>query len=99
MDFEFKNFPDFSDKGPTNCSIYDPEFFFPEPEAPNFYQLLAYAKNICSGCPYQLECLQFAVEHNEPGVWGGTAEGERRRMKRINKVVLPTPRVPAKRKR
>lgn len=93
MDFEFKDYPNFSDKGPTNCSSYDPELFFPDPESINFYYMLKVAKNVCTSCPYQLECLQFAVENNEPGVWGGTAEGERRRMKRSGRVTLPTPTV------
>lgn len=93
MDFEFKDYPNFSDKGSPNCTEHDPELFFPDPDGPNFYQLLRYAKNICTGCPYQLECLEYAVKHNEPGVWGGTAEGERQRMKRAGRVALPEPKV------
>lgn len=38
------------------------------------------AKNVCAGCPVQLECLTWALEHSEIwGVWGGLDEAELRR--------------------
>lgn len=93
MDFEFKNFPNFIDQGPSNCAEQDPELFFPEYDQPNFYQVLNYARNVCQGCPYQLACLEFAVRNNEPGVWGGTSELERRQMKNRGRIQLPTPKI------
>lgn len=89
MDLDFTNFPDFSEKGPTSCSTHDPDLFFPDPEGPNFAQLMRHAKEVCFTCPYQLECLKLAVENDEPGVWGGTSQPERRQMKRKNKVEIP----------
>ena len=89
MDLEFLNVPDFSDKGPTACSSYDPDLFFPDPEGPNFSQLMRHAKEICFTCPYQLRCLELAVKNDEPGVWGGTSQPERRQMKRKNKIEIP----------
>jgi len=39
------------------------------------------AKQICARCPVQLECLQYALDHDERfGVWGGLSERERRRL-------------------
>ena len=32
---------------------------------------------ICVTCPVIDECLLWAIAHDEPGVWGGTTEGER----------------------
>lgn len=93
MDFDFKNFPNFAGKGEAKCAEQDPELFFPEYESVNFYQILNYARNVCQGCPYQLECLTFAVENNELGVWGGTSELERRRMRSLGRVALPEPKV------
>jgi WhiB family redox-sensing transcriptional regulator len=38
---------------------------------------------ICLACPVQVECLEHALEFNEPmGVWGGTVPKERRAMRR-----------------
>ena len=39
------------------------------------------AKRICSNCPSQKECLDFALEMRLPyGIYGGVTEKERRRM-------------------
>lgn len=37
---------------------------------------------VCRSCLVRPECLAFAVEHGEVGVWGGTTERERRRLRR-----------------
>lgn len=37
------------------------------------------AKRICANCPVRLECYQYAVDHNELGLWGCATEHERRR--------------------
>jgi WhiB family redox-sensing transcriptional regulator len=51
---------------------------------------VSYAKSICKGtakdypgvCPVIMECLHYAVTHDEKfGVWGGTSERERRRLR------------------
>ena len=39
------------------------------------------AREICQNCPVQIECLQYGIEHDEYGVWGGKTEGERRFLK------------------
>ena len=38
------------------------------------------AKQICSQCPSRPECLQYALENDETGVWGGTNDNDRTRM-------------------
>jgi hypothetical protein len=38
---------------------------------------VALAKRICSSCPIKTECLEWALEHPEEGVWGGTTRQER----------------------
>ncbi|MDX6335165.1 MAG: WhiB family transcriptional regulator, redox-sensing transcriptional regulator, partial [Streptosporangiaceae bacterium] len=41
------------------------------------------AKKVCRGCEVRVECLEYALEHDERfGIWGGLSERERRRMKR-----------------
>jgi WhiB family transcriptional regulator, redox-sensing transcriptional regulator len=42
----------------------------------------AQAKRVCRTCPVSLECLVYALNHHEPGVWGGTTEAERNEMRR-----------------
>lgn len=81
--------PDFSGKGPTNCKNHeDPDMFFPEPFAAGSGRISRDAKKVCVGCPYQLECAQWAFDNNEPGVWGGLSENERRNLKKRGRVAL-----------
>ena len=41
------------------------------------------AHAICAECPVRTECLEHAVMTPEPhGIWGGTSERERRRLRR-----------------
>src|SRR6478609_2444864 len=78
-------YPDFHSKGAPACkTVEDPEIFFPDPYGKGSGSISARAKNVCitSKCAYLEECLSWALENNEPGVWGGTSENERRKMKR-----------------
>lgn len=41
---------------------------------------------ICKNCPVSVECLEYAMAHDERyGIWGGYTERERRRLKRIRR--------------
>jgi WhiB family redox-sensing transcriptional regulator len=40
------------------------------------------ALKICAACEVTGECLAFALEHDERGIWGARSEADRRRMKR-----------------
>ena len=68
--------PRFDD--PALCAETDPELFFPGRGEPT-----RDAKSICRRCDALAECLEFAVSFPEPlaGVWGGTSERERRRIR------------------
>ncbi|MEV7804964.1 WhiB family transcriptional regulator [Microbispora sp. NPDC088329] len=58
------------------CAETDPEAFFPdEGQRPDA------GKKICRRCEVRAECLAYALDHDETGVWGGTTEKERRRMR------------------
>lgn len=60
------------------CSSVDPELFFP-----NRGESPVEAKAVCRSCPVRRECLEFALETNQTyGIWGGTSDQERRRIKR-----------------
>ena len=67
------------------CAQVDPDLFYPEAGAPN-----RDAKRVCAGCEVRAECLAYAIAHRERfGVWGGTTERERRRLRRA--PVTPAP--------
>ena len=68
--------PRWQDRG--LCAQTDPEAFFPEKGGSN-----REAKRICTGCEVAGDCLDWALQNDERfGIWGGTTERERRRMRR-----------------
>jgi WhiB family redox-sensing transcriptional regulator len=66
----------------ANCLGLDPDLFFPERGEP-----VDQAKNVCVSCEVRVECLEYALEAGERfGVWGGTSERERRRIRRQRRL-------------
>lgn len=59
------------------CSSTDPELFFPDQGG--HWQS---AKRVCQACPVREQCLDFALEHGERGIWGGTSDRDRLRIRR-----------------
>ena len=60
------------------CSQTDPEAFFPEKGGST-----REAKRICGRCEVKVDCLEYALGHDERfGIWGGLSERERRKLKR-----------------
>lgn len=50
---------------------------------PSTSQSTAYAVGLCLRCPVRVECLDYALDSNQHyGIWGGTSESERRRLRR-----------------
>lgn len=67
------------------CRGIDPNIFFAEPgngHDPEQTSMLADAKRICAGCPVREQCLEWALQRREAGIWGGTTENERRVIRR-----------------
>jgi hypothetical protein len=68
------------------CAAVDPRIFFPEVGKPGNE-----ARLICAGCPVRAACLAWAIAHpamTETGIYGGTSDRERRRI-RTGKAPLP----------
>lgn len=66
-------------EGPTPCSEV-PFVFFPEDISSNLLrkQAIETARSICSRCPLQLECFEYAVTTGQKfGIWAGTLPSER----------------------
>jgi WhiB family redox-sensing transcriptional regulator len=82
-----RNYPVFEDHGIPVCATTDPEIFFPEKgsKGQSSYIVNA-ARRICNTCPYKNPCLEWAVVHDEMGIWGGTTQKERRVHRRKLKV-------------
>jgi WhiB family redox-sensing transcriptional regulator len=63
----------------AHCRYVEPEAFFPtrghSPQP---------AIRICQTCPVKQPCLTYALTRTErlPGVWGGTTEQQRAKMRR-----------------
>ncbi|MFF4006555.1 WhiB family transcriptional regulator [Streptomyces sp. NPDC001717] len=64
------------------CRNADPGLFFPAYGRQLRHSQVIAAKELCTGCPVQEECLAMAVHADESdGIWGGTTPVERRRMR------------------
>jgi WhiB family transcriptional regulator, redox-sensing transcriptional regulator len=62
------------------CRDTDPNEFFTISETPTTPAERAQverAKTVCRGCPVIAECLTWAVETGQHGVWGGMTAPER----------------------
>ena len=56
------------------CSLENSEIFFS-----GLASRVAKAKAICSACPVQKQCLDFAISNNiEEGIFGGLTPNERK---------------------
>ena len=71
----------------ANCLGLDPNLFFPQQGDPESQQDRALA--VCAECPAACRqaCLDHAITHGEPGIWGGTTGRQRRRL--IRDGVMP----------
>jgi WhiB family redox-sensing transcriptional regulator len=64
------------------CRNSDPAVFFPSDGAG-----VEFARRICVDCKVKQLCLEYALVNNiEHGVWGGTSERERRRIKKARRA-------------
>jgi WhiB family redox-sensing transcriptional regulator len=65
------------------CRSIDPDLFFPVGTTGLAVSQIDSAKAVCQTCPSQAPCLEFALTTNQDsGVWGGTSEEERRKLRR-----------------
>jgi WhiB family transcriptional regulator, redox-sensing transcriptional regulator len=62
-----------------NCVGKEPDIFFPD-TAYNRDEVKT-AKDICAVCLVRAQCMDYALRHDEVGIWGGTTERERKKIK------------------
>lgn len=64
------------------CMSADPDLFFPISSAGPALAQVSQAKAVCERCQVRRDCLEFALATGQVhGVWGGTTEEERLRMR------------------
>lgn len=76
----------------ANCVNEDTEVFFPEEPSTRTANTLK-AKALCGSCPIQAQCLEYAMENEDHGIWGGMTAAERiafARLRRQSTKVVST---------
>jgi WhiB family redox-sensing transcriptional regulator len=57
--------------------------FFPVGSTGPAIEQIEAAKSVCMQCSVQRACLEFAlITNQESGIWGGTSEEERRKLRK-----------------
>jgi WhiB family transcriptional regulator, redox-sensing transcriptional regulator len=65
------------------CRDTNPDLFFPVGTTGPAIEQIEAAKAVCQQCDAQSACLEFAlVTNQDSGVWGGTSEEERRKIRK-----------------
>ena len=62
------------------CAEVGGEFWFPDKED-NLDISASFAKSICHKCTHKDECLEWALGNEKFGIWGGTNEKTRQRIR------------------
>jgi WhiB family redox-sensing transcriptional regulator len=74
------------------CAQTDPELFFPEVKGkknPDYLETVKKAKAICGHCHFKDPCLEYALKHDIVGIWGGTEQAERDKLRSKAGVAKP----------
>jgi hypothetical protein len=69
------------------CRGFSVDDFYPESP----HELTEVAAETCPTCPARPDCLMWGVEHEDSGIWGGTTEKQRARMRRSAGIRLDAP--------
>jgi WhiB family transcriptional regulator, redox-sensing transcriptional regulator len=68
----------------AQCIGTSSEIFFPDGrgESVKYAKMISLAKSICGECTVRRQCLEYAMDSNQPdGVWGGKTLRERKRLR------------------
>ena len=80
------------------CRLCPPELFFPSGTTGIALERMERAKQLCEDCEVQPEYLRFALEtRQEFGIWGGTDEKERARLRRKGRMAALVGPMPTRR--
>lgn len=73
----------------ANCANEDIEVFFPEEPSTRVANTLK-AKALCNSCPIQQQCLDYALQNEDHGIWGGMTAAERVAYSRLRRQSTKT---------
>ncbi len=75
---------------PTPCAEVGGDVFFPEGNTQGSYDWHAekLAVKVCFHCPILGLCADYAIKHEEIGVWGGLSARERRLTRKMLGITL-----------
>lgn len=59
------------------CQGEDPELFFPIATTEAAHEQVRAAKAVCFRCAVRVQCLSYAMDTGQHGIWGGTTSAER----------------------
>lgn len=78
----------------AECLHLPVDLFFPEKGDCNTVDTARQAKQVCAQCPVRVQCLEYALEHEQSyGVFGGMTVRERAK-ERKKREALPNPDAP-----
>lgn len=78
--------PDWKTRGA--CNDVPVDVFFPVPGRHMKINIIV-AKAYCSSCTVRTDCLEYALQFDHrtlPGIWGGTTENERLKLRRTRVI-------------
>jgi WhiB family redox-sensing transcriptional regulator len=64
-------------KSRAGCIEVPAALFFPQVE-----RVSHAVAEVCAGCPVREECLEYAIDNNELGIWAGTSASQRMKLRR-----------------
>jgi hypothetical protein len=70
------------------CKNLPTEWWFPDVGGEG---AMAKAVEICKTCPVKEPCLDWAIAHEDNGIWGATTPLQRKKLRKIRRVVLDRP--------
>lgn len=81
------------------CKMQNPQLWFPDPEPvagkrpkittrPGVAEAIA----ICNTCVVKSQCLEYSLEWEPNGIWGGEDERSREKLRRLYGIELRRPR-------
>ncbi len=73
--------------GSQPCTMLSTEAFYPDDEDPvvkmrKTQKAKEALKPLCDSCALSAPCLEWAIVNNEYGIWAGTTEADRKRLRR-----------------
>lgn len=65
------------------CAEVGGDFWFPDKSDSSREMYLA--KSICASCTHKVDCLEWALQYERFGIWGGTTDSQRASIRRMRK--------------